>query len=50
MFSIGSGPLPDLYALWKFKTDFLYSNPVSYIGFEHNECWKEINEQTKDIF
>lgn len=50
MLSIGSGPSPDLYALWKFKKDIHYTNPISYIGFEHNRFWKDINEETKDIF
>lgn len=50
MLSIGSGPSPDLYALWKFKKDMHYSKPISYIGFEHNRYWEDINEETKDIF
>lgn len=50
MLSIGSGPSPDLYALWKFKKDKKYSKPISYIGFEHNEYWEDINEKTKEIF
>ncbi|MDE6024552.1 MAG: hypothetical protein K2G45_03775 [Lachnospiraceae bacterium] len=50
MLSIGSGPSPDLYALWKFKKDNNYSKPISYIGFEHNEYWEDINEKTTDIF
>lgn len=50
MLSIGSGASPDLYALWRFHNKTGYSKPISYIGFEHNEYWKEINEKTKDIF
>lgn len=50
MLSIGSGPSPDLYALWKFKKDFEYDCPISYIGFEHNEYWEDINNRTIDIF
>lgn len=50
MLSIGAGPSPDLYALWKFKKDFGYNRPISYIGFEHNEYWEEVNNKTIDIF
>lgn len=50
MLSIGAGPSPDLYAFWKFKKDSGYLKPMSYIGFDHNEYWKDINEKTKEIF
>lgn len=50
MLSIGSGPSPDLFALWKFKEDFEYSGSISYIGYEHNENWKDVNDKTVHIF
>ena len=50
MLSIGSGSSPDLYALWRFHKETGYSKPISYIGFEHNAHWKDINEKTKDLF
>lgn len=50
LLSIGAGPSPDLYALWKFKKNLGYSKPISYIGFDHNQYWKDINEKTKNIF
>lgn len=50
MLSIGSGSSPDLYALWRFYKTVSYTKPISYIGFEHNEYWEDINEKTKKIF
>lgn len=48
--SIGSGPSPDLYAIWKFSKRIKYSKPISYIGYEHNNYWEDVNNKTKELF
>lgn len=50
MLSIGSGSSPDLYALWRFYKEVNYSKPISYIGYEHNEHWMDINHKTEELF
>lgn len=50
LLSIGSGPSPDVYAVWKFAERTMYSKPISYIGFEHNNYWEDVNLKTIELF
>ena len=43
--SLGCGGCADLMGLEKFKSDNNLSQPISYIGFDINEGWKNINNK-----